>query len=457
MGGHMREVTKTPVTGSVAAQVSPEWEAARRRAAPADNTQRTLVRHLEEPIAASQTTAIRARANALRKLVQTSPPQEASALQRRLNDRSDPLAHLFDLELSTPLRAELRTRLARRPVEEERGTFDRGTEDKSTERPPPPPPDKPQPPVPPVVPQKPDPTKPDPKRPDPKRPDPTKTQTTDPPRIKPGDGGEDGRRLLDWLEKIYGAAGRALGLGLIPLIGMVISGSSGKVALDATIIQRALQAAMNVLMENRTARQLVGDAGEAIAEEVYEWLREKETGGRSRPFNLNRLRKNFPLIDLIDRSGIYGVKARGALTSGDVTDSLVGDLFEFWSNTGKEGIPKVRKAAELLHELASVLQAQDHWPDDLARNATSEVIETYIRQKGILLVPSDKWYEVQSKVGTRVLSGLSDTLTDADKVAQVTPYTSRVRSFGISSKAIGAMLKIADKLTKLSAGGPPAH
>ncbi|MEU7577033.1 hypothetical protein AB0B50_05430 [Streptomyces sp. NPDC041068] len=86
-----------------------------RRSTPHDAASATLIAQLRLPITAAQTALQARRADELRRLFSALDAPVARRLAGRLNDLSDPLAGFFDCELSTPLRAELRSRLVRPP------------------------------------------------------------------------------------------------------------------------------------------------------------------------------------------------------------------------------------------------------------------------------------------------------------------------------------------------------
>ncbi|MEU9918090.1 hypothetical protein [Streptomyces sp. NPDC051001] len=87
--------------------------AADRASVAHDAASAELLRQLRLPITAEQIALQARRADELRRLCNGLDGTTARRLAGRLNDRADPLGQFFDCELSTPLRAELRTRLAR--------------------------------------------------------------------------------------------------------------------------------------------------------------------------------------------------------------------------------------------------------------------------------------------------------------------------------------------------------
>jgi hypothetical protein len=257
--------------------------------------------------------------------------------------------------------------------------------------------------------------------------------------------------LVDWLRTVFGDdAKKLIGL-LLPLLGAVVVGKHGKVVLTAAIIKRALQAGLDAMIESMmrgdSRQKQVGNAGEAIVREVFSWLRDKELGtGTS--FNLNELVENFPLLDLIDREGIYSVKTLGILTDQSAAKGYVAGYRDVIWEGGSKG-PKYAQAAELLHKFGQQLRSQGQWPDALPKNASLKTIEKYVREKTILVVPSDHVQPARRALGKSLLRESRRTgLT----VGQIQNETWRIRSSGIKSKEIKALVKIVEELRELSAG-----
>lgn len=88
---------------------------AARSATAHDDASAALIAQLRLPITSAQTALQARRANELRHLFRALDAATARRLAARLDDRTDALGTFFDCELSTPLRAELRSLLVRPP------------------------------------------------------------------------------------------------------------------------------------------------------------------------------------------------------------------------------------------------------------------------------------------------------------------------------------------------------
>jgi outer membrane protein OmpA-like peptidoglycan-associated protein len=222
------------------------------------------------------------------------------------------------------------------------------------------------PPKPPVPPQPPWPV---PKPPGPIIPWPPKDVTVQPP--------PSGRR--HWVWDLLSSAATALGVVLTP----------GITAISPEVLAEAIAAAEAELKKHGPGKKGIGEAGEAAARVILE----DKLGHSKRVYNLNKLREDFPLLDLITPEDCASVKTFGALTERDLASIIAGHLTAYRQGSGRDWDPgsrfrKVSQAAQVLLDNRRSIP-KDALPAAISQAKSVADVERYLLDCFTLYVPSD--------------------------------------------------------------------
>ncbi len=425
---------------------SPAWQQAYLAAGPEDSTQRDLVTQLALPIEERQTREQARRVEALQAQIRLMDPGNAQRLYIRLTDPADALGILFHLTLhhvtvksllaqldakrqeSHPVTAPAHRGMA--PVHRGPAPVHQGTDNRQVPH------------LRPVPPQY------EPEQP--KQPQdhqhitdtgvPVSPYPVPPPWMNDDQQVDpDGSGSQSWIWSSLKAAAGMLGMTY----------SVGLRAVSTVAMEKALEAAWLVFQITDAApAALMGMAGEAAAEA---FLAEIMGVDPASVRNLNQLKESFPLVDLISPRWIGSVKTRGALSTlppSALTEQLrsqyTSDLLQVI--TGEE---KVESAAEALLRFRPELGRA--WPSDL-RATTIEGVSKYLREKTVLLVPSDHVQPLRRTLGADLYRRIKDNNKWLDQLGIksgrqlakfVSEQTSRIQSLGPSSADFRLMAETA--------------
>lgn len=204
----------------------------------------------------------------------------------------------------------------------------------------------------------------------------------------------------------------------------------------------------------RPLKIIVGMAGEAAAEKLMSRVLGVDA---SKIFNLNILRSNFPVADLISPRGLSSVKVRGLLgarvgaaRAPSLALEYVQDLVDI-AVGGPAGDPKLAKAAQLLFDNRGMLKARGAWPTSFNPRSVAEV-ERYIRNETALYIPHDHVQLVKRTIGEvlhrRVQSGNIRLPPGTNPVAWVNSFVDRVHSIGVRSSDFEVFLEATKYIPK---------
>ncbi len=411
-----------------------EWQQAYLTAAPEDGGQRDVVAQLALPIRASQTPEQARRVEMLEAQIALMDPRNAQRLYTRLTGRSDALGNLFHLTLHPTTIKSLLGQLDAKRHDFDRGTApaNRGTDNRQI------PHLRPGPPLP--TPQQPKP---------PHKPPPWNTNTGLPwwpypvPPPWMSDEGQQtdpgGSKSQSWIRSSLMAAAGALGMTV----------SVGVRAVTTAGMEKALEAAWLVFqITEAEPAALIGMAGEAAAEAILpEILGVDPVAVR----NLNEIKTSFPALDLISPRWLAQVKTRGVLSTlpasalnEQLRSQYCSDLLDIIT-----GGKKIDDAAEIL--LRNRGELGRAWPRDL-RATTREGVIKYIREKTILLAPSDHIQPLRRTLGKDLYRRLKDNKRWLDQLGikgnrQLSDFVNeqadRIQSMGPSSADFRIMAEIA--------------
>jgi hypothetical protein len=239
-----------------------------------------------------------------------------------------------------------------------------------------------------------------------------------------------------WVWKPIKAAATALGITI----------TIGMRSLSNVELQDAIDAAWLVFqIEQGGLKAVIGLAGEAAAEAI---LARVIGADASKIFNLNSLRKSFPVVDIMAPTGLFSVKTRGLLglhapLNSELIREYTQDLIDLAVGDHPRAAGKLPKAAKLIFDNRVKLKARGSWPRDLIANSAQDV-EKYIRNKTKLLVPHDHVQILRRSVGkvlnARVQRGLK-LPAGTDPVAWVNSFVDRIDSIGIKTSDLQVMLE----------------
>ncbi|SDL95246.1 hypothetical protein [Nonomuraea jiangxiensis] len=207
-----------------------------------------------------------------------------------------------------------------------------------------------------------------------------------------------------------------------------------------------------------TPLSTVGAAGEAAALSSLRETRHEVFDLNKLRIDLHRVRKNFPLLDLISKgpAGKPGVVASVKNYAMGRTGELSPHTLRRYARdmkamlrTGGPGYAPVpaEVAADLLAANRAQIQTAQAWPRDLAPDAGPERIARYINERSILVIPDDHVPQVRKFIGEQALRDpgayeLVPGPTLADDIARI---QERVQPMGITS---GQLHDIHRRVTK---------
>ena len=417
---------------------SVEWKIAHSRAAPENDVQTDLVKHLALPVLKNETKKQAQRVTDLQILFANTDLQTAKRLYRRLTDSKDFLGKLFHLTLHRDTRKYLLSILDSVIIVR--------SQTQPTPVIPPKPPISGVPPV--VIPPKivkpkppiagvPPPKKPTPpKQPQPPQKDPKIVAPRVPFPWRPPSYKMPAPSKNDWIESSLQSAAGFLGLTI----------SIGLRALSKVSLEDAIEAAWIVFqVEQGGIKALYGLAGEAAAEAIL-----KHTLGidPSRIVNLNTIAANFPVLDITSPRGLISVKVKGVagkLTGKALEEAInsayVNDFFNMLIGDHPRAKRKLDKAAKFLLNNLQTLDRVRALPDDL-KDFTEAGIKKYIQEKGLLQIPHDHVTMVRRGLGKKLAARiknnkkLSDSLgikNDLQLATFVNSQIDRITSLGVKS------------------------
>jgi outer membrane protein OmpA-like peptidoglycan-associated protein len=243
--------------------------------------------------------------------------------------------------------------------------------------------------------------------------------------------------------------------GVAGVLGVTLS--SGLRALTVEVLEKAIFAALVELTAvGVTPTAALGAAGEAVAQVVIEDELRKKVG--SRVFNLNTIRKNFPVFDLIWPDGITSVKTYGGLVEMSYEQARPKLMKAFREMAGMQepwetrSMPqKLTKAAQAIWDNLSELkrQAPNALPNALRNAKSVGEVEAYLANNGSLRIPDDfiarfrkdtadflieKW-----SPGNKRLLGPQGLRT----ALRIKSFTDRIQRIGLTSGDIRSLVEVA--------------
>jgi hypothetical protein len=248
--------------------------------------------------------------------------------------------------------------------------------------------------------------------------------------------------------------------------GLGLTISAGLMALNSDILGKAIGVAQFALgIKGLEARALIGLAGEMVAESILENL----LGSPGHVFNLNEIRKNFPLIDLITPTESPSVKTFGILTERDPDKVVSGLLRGFKQGTGRDWAPgsryrKLTQAAQALFENRNRREIPAGALSEAVRLAKSVAdVEAHIKKTFTQYVPDDYVVPLRRRVTELVAReiGVEVTIngkylagrkmTTADTVL-IQSNLERVRSLGLTSSDLRILVEVGADLRRVGKG-----
>ena len=237
-----------------------------------------------------------------------------------------------------------------------------------------------------------------------------------------------------------------------------ISITVGMRRLSNVELQDALDAAWLVFqLEQGGLRAVIGLAGEAAAEKIIARVIGVSDG--TRILNLNRLVKDFPVLDLVAPTGLFSVKVKGLLARNApvnlaLAQEYTRDLVDMALGDHPLAKRKLAKAAKILFDNSKSLKTSGSWPQDLIARSAADV-ERYIRNKSKLLVPHDHVQILKRHIGAilndRVRKGLR-LPPGTDPVTWVNSFVDRIDSIGVKASDLQVMLEATKHLPKEQVG-----
>jgi outer membrane protein OmpA-like peptidoglycan-associated protein len=248
---------------------------------------------------------------------------------------------------------------------------------------------------------------------------------------------------------VWGPIGlAATALGTVVTIGVRV--------LSAAELAEILEAAWLVfqLEGGKPLTTVMGMAGEAAAEKLMSRVLGVDP---AKVVNLNSLRSNFPVADLISPRGLASVKVRGLLgaTVGAARDptlalEYIQDLVDI-AVGGPSVDRKLADAASFLFDNRDLLKARGAWPTGFSPRSVAAV-ERYVRNETQLFIPNDHVQLVKRTIGEvlnrRVQSGNIRLPPGTNPVAWVTSFVDRVHSIGITSSDLNVLLEATKHIPK---------
>jgi hypothetical protein len=235
------------------------------------------------------------------------------------------------------------------------------------------------------------------------------------------------------------------------VLGMTVS--IGLRSLSLFEVETALEAAWLVFqIETGGLKIAVGNAGEAAAKAFLS--RALGIDG-SKIYNLNRLRKSFPILDLSSPKGFFSVKVKGLLKIKPVLDSemiqeYTQDLIDLAVGDHPLAKRKLAKAAQLLFNKMGELQQIGAWPSGFNPKSALEM-EQYIRDHAGLVVPHDHLQLLRQHVGSALNARIERGLKlppGVNRIAWVNSFVDRIHSMGVTSSDLKVLLEATKYLPK---------
>jgi hypothetical protein len=303
-----------------------------------------------------------------------------------------------------------------------------------------------------------------PKRPDPNKPQPVPPWRYAPPYFpfdprnidKPGSQVNVPDKSGHWAWKAVKTAAGVLGLTI----------SAGFRALRTDLLEKAIFAAQVALeTEGLEARAAIGLAGEMVARVI---LQDQLAAAAGRVFDLNSIRKNFPLIDLITPDEAPSIKNLGILTGRTYEEVRPNLLRAYKQLIGHDWEPGNRyrmlsNSAQALWDNRSRIP-KSAMPDAIRRARSVADVEAALEKLATLRIPDDyvepfrkdavqyiaDKMHVQLTIRGKTITGRKLTTKDALRIQS---YIGKVQPIGLTSRDFRILFEAAQEIEGARKGG----